>query len=445
MMSTPSRAHARALLASALCITALAGTALGQAAFPAVFVANNGNLRGSVSSLAIDADSGELTLIQDLVIGERLSTQPSIPGTNAYSISITPDGAFLATTHPTSSTTVEQVTIVAVAPNGTLSIATIFQTPDSPLDCAWISNDLLAVTKTNLSVTNEVIVYRYDREDGIVTEVDRKPAGTFCSNITVSPDRQFLFANDSSGLAIRVFRVNANGTLTQVTMTGTGAYPLGLGVTPDGLRVFAGGGISSGGRAIIGFNFDPVNPGLTPLSVTPFDGLVANPKEVAASPGGEFLAVGYSDGGVRMFRYDEEDGLMINIPPAFIVGGRGELGNITTLRLPSGRDIVLMADRDSPGGRGVVSATITATGELVQNGPKVDTGGISPNEVVGWTPQSVFCIADFNGDGGVDGQDVEAFFLAWEVGNSSADVNQDGGVDGQDVEVFFLAWESGEC
>ncbi|MBX3408378.1 MAG: M36 family metallopeptidase [Phycisphaeraceae bacterium] len=55
------------------------------------------------------------------------------------------------------------------------------------------------------------------------------------------------------------------------------------------------------------------------------------------------------------------------------------------------------------------------------------------------------CIADFNGDGGVDGADVEAFFLAWEIGESQADVNEDGGVDGADVEVFFIAWESGEC
>ncbi|MBX3409710.1 MAG: beta-propeller fold lactonase family protein [Phycisphaeraceae bacterium] len=442
-----SHAHTRpaAITAAILSLTALCGAALGQAAFPAVFVANNGNLRGSVSSLAVNPDTGDLTLIQDLVIGERLSSQPSIPGTNAYSISITPDGAFLATTHTTSSTTVEQVTIVAVAPDGTLSIARIFDTPDSPLDCAWLSNDLLAVTKTNLSVTNEVIVYRYDREDGIVTLIDRKPAGVFCSNITTSPDRQFLFANDSSGLAIRVFRVNANGTLTQVTMTGTGAYPLGMGVTPDGLRLFAGGGISSGGRAIIGYTFDPDNPGLTPLSPTPFDGLVSNPKEVIASPGGEFLAVGYSDGGVRMFRYDDEDGLLINIPPALIVGGRGELGNLATMRLHSGREVLLMADRDSPGGRGVISATITPTGELVQNGPKVDTGGIAPNDLAAWVPPSDTCIADFNGDGGVDGQDVEAFFLAWEVGESAADVNQDGGVDGQDVEIFFLAWESGEC
>lgn len=55
------------------------------------------------------------------------------------------------------------------------------------------------------------------------------------------------------------------------------------------------------------------------------------------------------------------------------------------------------------------------------------------------------CIADFNGDGGVDGGDVEAFFVAWEAGGSVADVNRDGGVDGADVEYFFVRWEAGGC
>ena len=51
--------------------------------------------------------------------------------------------------------------------------------------------------------------------------------------------------------------------------------------------------------------------------------------------------------------------------------------------------------------------------------------------------------ADFNMDGGVDGSDVEAFFLAWEAGDAIADFNIDGGVDGADIEAFFIAWENG--
>ncbi len=55
------------------------------------------------------------------------------------------------------------------------------------------------------------------------------------------------------------------------------------------------------------------------------------------------------------------------------------------------------------------------------------------------------CPADYNGDGGVDGSDVEAFFFDWESGSSNADVNYDGGVDGGDIEAFFSAWTNGGC
>jgi hypothetical protein len=55
------------------------------------------------------------------------------------------------------------------------------------------------------------------------------------------------------------------------------------------------------------------------------------------------------------------------------------------------------------------------------------------------------CPADFNRDGGVDGADVEAFFLTWETGDTCGDVNFDGGVDGADVEFFFVLWEQGGC
>jgi len=55
------------------------------------------------------------------------------------------------------------------------------------------------------------------------------------------------------------------------------------------------------------------------------------------------------------------------------------------------------------------------------------------------------CFADFNSDGGIDGGDIEAFFISWETGLGTADVNLDGGVDGGDVEHFFRRWVTGEC
>lgn len=53
------------------------------------------------------------------------------------------------------------------------------------------------------------------------------------------------------------------------------------------------------------------------------------------------------------------------------------------------------------------------------------------------------CAADYDCNGGIDGNDVGEFFRAWEAG--TADVNGDGGVDGEDVSWFFELWEAGGC
>jgi hypothetical protein len=81
---------------------------------------------------------------------------------------------------------------------------------------------------------------------------------------------------------------------------------------------------------------------------------------------------------------------------------------------------------------------ITATATLLTTGSTSELSACTP---VAAPP----CPADFNQDGGVDGQDVEAFFLAWQDADPSADVNSDGGVDGGDAETFFVAWEAGGC
>lgn len=53
------------------------------------------------------------------------------------------------------------------------------------------------------------------------------------------------------------------------------------------------------------------------------------------------------------------------------------------------------------------------------------------------------CLADFDGNGGVDGGDLAAFFAAFEDGDASADTDANGGVDGGDLSTFFEAFEAG--
>jgi hypothetical protein len=88
----------------------------------------------------------------------------------------------------------------------------------------------------------------------------------------------------------------------------------------------------------------------------------------------------------------------------------------------------LVINADEPSQTGTYSVAITnVCGITISNDADVE----------------VTCPADFNVDGGVDGQDMFEFFDAWSNGLSSADLNFDGGTDGSDVNAFYERWENG--
>jgi choice-of-anchor B domain-containing protein len=53
------------------------------------------------------------------------------------------------------------------------------------------------------------------------------------------------------------------------------------------------------------------------------------------------------------------------------------------------------------------------------------------------------CVADFNGDGSVNTQDVIAFLNSWNAGSGDADINGDGTVNTQDVIAYLNLWTAG--
>jgi len=53
------------------------------------------------------------------------------------------------------------------------------------------------------------------------------------------------------------------------------------------------------------------------------------------------------------------------------------------------------------------------------------------------------CVGDFDCSGAPDGDDIIAFFGAWDVGDAAADVTGNGGVDSDDVIAFFAGWDAG--
>ena len=100
--------------------------------------------------------------------------------------------------------------------------------------------------------------------------------------------------------------------------------------------------------------------------------------------------------------------------------------------------------------KGRLGVTRTAGSDMFivafsDNGSGTDDVKAQNINIDGTIGPAATCFADFNNDGGIDGNDIESYFVAWESGGESADVNQDGGVDGSDVEVFFAAWEAGGC
>ena len=53
------------------------------------------------------------------------------------------------------------------------------------------------------------------------------------------------------------------------------------------------------------------------------------------------------------------------------------------------------------------------------------------------------CPADFDGNGFVNGDDADAFFIAFDVGDTSADFDGNGFVNGDDADAFAIAFENG--
>jgi len=431
-------------------LAGMGGTALGQADAPSAFVANNGNLRGSVTAFTIAPD-GVLTFVQELVLGL------SGAGTNAYSISITPSGRFLAVSHATAASVTERISLVRVNADSTLTHLADATTPDSPLDLGWIDDTHLAVTKTKTSATNEVIIYRFDEAAATLTVVDRANTGAFSSKLAVSPDRRFVYVSDSplgGGGRIVPFRINADRTIDPLTPVFVAGYALGFGMTSDGGWLYSCGG--TGSNTVTGFAVDAQAGELTDIGGSPFFSPDSSPKQATASPDGRFVYIGHGSAStVRAFARDAVTGALTQTGSFFDVGIQGALGDIATLRLP-GRDLLLFTDKDystvSPNYKGLMSFTILDDGSFTQNGAMVETQGIGPNDIAVWAgSRRLFCSADFNNDGdtGTD-QDIELFFAAMAGDQcstcGSADFNGDGDVGTDlDIESFFRVLGGGAC
>jgi 6-phosphogluconolactonase (cycloisomerase 2 family) len=419
-------------------------TALGQANQRAAFIANNGNLEGSVTSFVFDANDAPV-FADKLITGTRPTTNDYEPGSNAYSISMTPSGRYLAVGHASSNDPFQQITILEVASDAALTLVGEYMTPDTPLDVVWLSNQYLAATRTEVGLQNQVLVYEFDPNAVTLTQIDAENTGTFTGSLALRPGGAVLYAGDSFVNQIYVFTVNGDGTLTPLQTIGSPGYPLGIHVTPDGSRLYAFGGISLGGSAILGWNIG-LGGSLSAIPGMPFTSPGASPKDCTFSPDSARMYVAHgTDATVRSFSINAVSGVVTSLGHSFDVGLQGSLSDVKMLG-----DVLLVDDNTTSidGVRGLYSFDTFANGGLAMNGGIVDTQGVSPNEIATWAPAN--CAGDVNGDGAVNISDLGELLVAFGTCNgdpgfnAEADLTGDGCVNISDLGEVLAAF-GGVC
>jgi hypothetical protein len=122
-----------------------------------------------------------------------------------------------------------------------------------------------------------------------------------------------------------------------------------------------------------------------------------------------------ADGTIANYRWQEGATLLAE--------GTSPLASVS---LPVGLHAITLTVTDNDGATATDSVNVTVS--------------TPPPPACAW--QSDDCVADYNNDGGIDGDDVIAFFIDWDNSNPCADVDASGSVDGDDVIVFFGQWDA---
>jgi 6-phosphogluconolactonase (cycloisomerase 2 family) len=415
----------------------------GQATVRAVFVSNNGNLEGSVSSFTINPDLS-LHFVAKHVTGTRPTLSDPCAGCNAYEIALSPNGRYIALVHPAGD--VDGITIVQVGAGASLTRVlqlTMTYGQDGPMDVQWIDNQFLAILRTGPS-PNQVAIYRFVASPAALTLVNTYPVGSFSTYLAMHPSGQYLYAANSSSPAYQVyaFRVNAGGSLTPIDTEPTGSvYALELALSHDGKWLYSVGGISGTGHAIVGLNVG-ADGTLTTMTGSPFYSPGQYPSNVFISDDNRYCIVGHSsDATVRVLAINQTTGALTDTGYNFDVGTQGTLGDVRVMR-----DLLFVTNTsDTP--TGIYSFRIGAGGSLTQNGPLLSTTGIAPRSIATWTPP---INGDMDCDGDLDLADINALTLAllnapgWTstypyCNINRGDMNGDGLVNAADIQLFVDA------
>lgn len=449
MTRTPAQLSRRRLLLGMAAIAAIGPTAPlpGQATVRAVFVANNGDLTGSVTSFTLGLNLAPV-LRTHLVTGSRTLPTDPCAGCKAYEISLTPNGKYLAVAHISGNP--DALTVLQVAADAALSQAlqvNLVAGSDGPLDVQWLDDEYLAVLRAVPS-PDQVAVYRFVPTPPSLSLINAYAVGTGASHLAIHPSRQYLYVNNSSPSPARqiyAFSVSAGGVLTQIDAEPTGTpAPFELAVSPNGQWLYAVCGDTGTGQQIVGMYLAPDGI-LSPMTGSPFTTPSLTPTNVFVSDDNKYCIVGHgSDAMARVFSINPSTGALTGTAHSFDVGASGTLGDARVMR-----DLLFLTDNTASdnGLIGLYSLTIGSGGALTVNGGVVPSGGVEPRTIAAWTPR---ILGDADCDGDLDLDDVPAFVAAlvypttyadtWPFCNPyRCDMNSDGLLNGADVHLFVDA------
>ncbi|MBX3359349.1 MAG: beta-propeller fold lactonase family protein [Phycisphaeraceae bacterium] len=429
------------LLAAAALAAAPLSTASAQATFRAVFVGHyyfnsQTGAGGTVASLRVNPD-GTLTL---------LGNADSGPWTQ--SLALSPSGRWLAAAAGTSATQFEEVRLFRVNADASLTLHHQALVPDSPLAMVWITDDLIAITATQLGGSS-VGIYRWNPDAPSLLQRDRKSTGSFNSALAYHPSRPYLYTqNSQTSLEVRQWLISFDdatyGMLTDAGATPLAHYPLNIITTGTGEFMYAGGGISGDRHAILGFGLD--TDGQPPVAIpgSPFTSPGNSPAYLASNGDDRFVLVGHgTDATLRSFEASST-GVLTSTGNSFLVQNlQGAIGEVASLR-----DLVFVTDDTSAldGVQGIYSLRLGPTGTLSPIGGLVYTGTPRPEGGIAvWNPTTV-CPGDYNGNGEIDPVDLADFINAWTTGLTDgslyADADGDRTHGPTDIAVFVQQWLS---
>jgi 6-phosphogluconolactonase (cycloisomerase 2 family) len=427
-----------------------AAAAFGQATDPTVFVGNNGNLLGAVTSLQPDA-AAALVQVDYLVIEERAPGGAALPGTNVEGIALSAGGRYLATGHATALDP-EQLTIIEVDADGTMEIIDTFQVPNAPLGMAWVDDEYIVVGESNFG-SSFARVYRYapgaTPMTGSLVEVDATAEGSFITNIEADHERRRIFVQDSAfggGTAnVTAYEVDGDGRLTETGSVFTAPnFALDMWLAANGEWLYAGGGISGSGQDVLGFRVG-ASGSLEVMPGSPFFSPGDSPAWVTVSPDNRFVYAGHGrDATVQGLSTDDETGALSALGVSFDVGGQGTLGTVGTLALPAGNFLFVTDNSTSSDGMsGIYSFRIEDDGGITMVGDIVMTPGSQPDNFVVWQPVGDDCRADLDGDGQLTIFDFLAFQNLFDSGDLAADFDGDGALTIFDFLAFQNEFDAG--